>query len=265
MITSYATGADFWAANRAFLETNPYLSVFFKLDFPLLVAADEVNYALRCEQDEKTLLALKVEPYNLLWFGDAQCAPELLDFILSGGYELKNYLCESHLGDTLAGLLQARCAVRYEEALAMDFMEATQETEPSSPDVVRATEDDLDEIFECAKRFVVDCGLLDSISRERLKKSLSAFRLIRENGHIASMASLSPGTDADMRVGYVYTPNAYRGRGYARKVVNSLKNEILASGKIATLNVDRKNPISNHLYSSLGFKRVFSQGEYRKC
>ena len=102
MITSYATGADFWAANRAFLETNPYLSVFFKLDFPLLVAADEVNYALRCEQDEKTLLALKVEPYNLLWFGDAQCAPELLDFILSGGYELKNYLCESHLGDTLA-------------------------------------------------------------------------------------------------------------------------------------------------------------------
>ena len=49
MITSYATGADFWAANRAFLETNPYLSVFFKLDFPLLVAADEVNYALRCE------------------------------------------------------------------------------------------------------------------------------------------------------------------------------------------------------------------------
>ena len=79
------------------------------------------------------------------------------------------------------------------------------------------------------------------------------------------MASLSPGTDADMRIGYVYTPNAYRGRGYARKVVNSLKNEILASGKIATLNVDRKNPISNHLYSSLGFKRVFSQGEYRKC
>ena len=178
---------------------------------------------------------------------------------------MKNYLCESHLGDTLAELLQARCAVRYEEALAMDFMEATQETEPSSPDVVRATEDDLDEIFECAKRFVVDCGLLDSISRERLKKSLSAFRLIRENGHIASMASLSPGTDADMRIGYVYTPNAYRGRGYARKVVNSLKNEILASGKIATLNVDRKNPISNHLYSSLGFKRVFSQGEYRKC
>ena len=112
MITSYATGADFWAANRAFLETNPYLSVFFKLDFPLLVAADEVNYALRCEQDEKTLLVLKVEPYNLLWFGDAQCAPELLDFILSGGYELKNYLCESHLGDTLAGLLQARSAMK---------------------------------------------------------------------------------------------------------------------------------------------------------
>lgn len=265
MITTYATGDEFWAENRAFLETNPYLSVFFKLDYPLLAAADRINYALRCESNGSQLLALKVEPYNLLWFGDAECAPELLEFLISGGYELKNYLCEQQLGDTLADILQARYCVRYTNALAMDFMEARQETEPSSPDVVRATQDDLDEIFECAKRFVVDCGLLDSVSRERLKKNIGAFRLIRENGHVASMACMTPGTDADMRIAYVYTPDAYRGKGYARKVVNAVKNEILASGKIATLNVDQKNPVTNHLYSSLGFKRVFSQGEYRKC
>ena len=52
--------------------------------------------------------------------------------------------------------------------------------------------------------------------------------------------------------------------GYARKLVNYAKNEIIAQGKIATLNVDKKNPISNHLYSSLGFKKVFSQGIYKQ-
>lgn len=61
----------------------------------------------------------------------------------------------------------------------------------------------------------------------------------------------------------MYTRDAYRGKGYARKVVNTLKNEILSAGRRAVLNVDRNNPISYHLYASLGFRRVFSQGEYR--
>ena len=60
------------------------------------------------------------------------------------------------------------------------------------------------------------------------------------------------------------TKPEYRGMGYARKLVNYAKNEIIAQGKIATLNVDKKNPISNHLYSSLGFKKVFSQGIYKQ-
>ena len=34
-------------------------------------------------------------------------------------------------------------------------------------------------------------------------------------------------------------------------------------GKLATLNVDKKNPISNRLYLSLGFKSILSQSEYR--
>jgi len=38
----------------------------------------------------------------------------------------------------------------------------------------------------------------------------------------------------------------------------------LTSGKRATLNVDRKNPVSYHLYLSLGFERMFSQGEFRR-
>ena len=43
----------------------------------------------------------------------------------------------------------------------MDFMEARRITEPSAPEVETAREDDLDEIFDCAQRFVSDCGLLD--------------------------------------------------------------------------------------------------------
>ena len=49
-----------------------------------------------------------------------------------------------------------------------------------------------------------------------------------------------------------------------RKVVNTIKNEILTAGKTAALNVDRRNPVTNHLYRALGFEPVFAQGEYRR-
>ena len=35
------------------------------LDAPLLKETGKINYAMKCEKDEKTLLAMKVEPYNL--------------------------------------------------------------------------------------------------------------------------------------------------------------------------------------------------------
>ena len=263
MIVSYQTGAEFLQDNQAYLQTDPYLSTFFTLDAPLLKEAGKINYALRCEQGDKRLLALKVEPYNLLLFGEEAFVPELLRFLFDGGYEIKNYLCASELGYALMRELEPY-GRRYEEALAMDFMEARSVTEPSAPEVETAHEDDLDAIFDCAQRFVADCGLLDKPEKEPFRKILGSFRVIRADGKIVSMARIAPATKDDLRLVLVYTRDEYRRKGYARKVVNSAKNEILASGKRVTLNVDRKNPISYHLYLSLGFERVFSQGEFRR-
>jgi ATP-binding cassette, subfamily B, multidrug efflux pump len=84
MIVSYKTGAEFLQDNQTYLQKNPYLSTFFTLDAPLLQEAGKINYALRCEQGETRLLALKVEPYNLLLFGEEACVPELLRFLFDG-------------------------------------------------------------------------------------------------------------------------------------------------------------------------------------
>ena len=263
MIVSYQTGDAFLQENQAYLQTNPDLSTFLTLDAPLLRQADNINYALRCEQGSQRLLALKVEPYNLLLFGEEACVPELVRFLLDGGYEIRNYLCASELGHALLRAL-APYGRRYEEALTMDFMEARRVTEPSAPEVETARADDLDEIFACAKRFVSDCGLLDKPEKEPFRSCLDSFRVIRADGKIVSMARIAPSAQDDRRLVLVYTRDEYRGRGYARKIVNSAKNEILAAGKRATLNVDRKNPVSYHLYLSLGFERLFSQGEFRQ-
>ena len=264
MIQVYANGAAFLAENQTILDTNPQISAFMVLDAPLLKETGRINYAVKCEKGGKTLLAMKVEPYHLQLFGDADCAGELLDFLMREGYEIGNYLSEKTLGDAVAREMEARFGVRYEEALAMEFMETKEITEPSSPEVEAADEGDLDEICACMERFLVECNLQDKLNREAMRRSIGDFRVIRADGRVASVGKAVRDIGESMRITNVYTRETYRGKGYARKVVNAIKNEILAAGKTATLNVDRRNPVTNHLYRALGFKPVFAQGEYRR-
>lgn len=187
MIQVYDSGAAFITENQTLLDTNPQISAFMVLDAPLLKETGKINYAVKCEKDEKTLLAMKVEPYNLILFGDADCAGELLVFLMREGYEIKNYLSEKMLGDATAHEMKARFDIQYEEALAMEFMEAREVTEPSSPEVEAAGEDDLDEICACMEHFLIDCNLQDKLNREAIRRSIGDFRVIRSDGRIVSM------------------------------------------------------------------------------
>lgn len=264
MIKEYSNGNELLEENREFLNTNKYLSAFFWLDGPLLTKADRVNYAMKCENGGKALVALKNEPYSLMLFGEKDLVPELIGYIVENRYELKNCLCASEVGYEFTKFLKDSYGYVYEEALAMDFMKCNEITEASSDEVETANANDLDEICELIGKFISDCGLVDKVNREKTLERISNFRIIRRDGLIVSMARLAPGSDEDKKISDVYTRDEYRGKGFARKVVNRVKNEILENSMTATLNVDRRNPISYHLYTSLGFKRVFSQGEFRR-
>lgn len=264
MIQVYPNGTALVEENRAMLATNPYQSMFFSLDAPQIQKSDKTNYAIAAEAEGERLLAMKLFPYSLLLFGSGEPAGELFDYLIANAYEIGSLLGGESLLDQVAEMLHSRFGIRYQEALAMDFMEAREITAPSCPDVEIPTEADLDELVECKTCFVADCGLNDPVSVERTRQRLQEYRILRRDGKIVSMASIGAATPDALKIANVYTRPEYRGRGLARLVVNAAKNEILAQGKIATLNVDKKNLITNHLYRSLGFEPVFSQGEYRR-
>ena len=264
MIKIYKTGMELYEENKAFLDTNKYLSCFFALDAPLLVKTDKINYALKVEDDGDVLLVLKVEPYDMLLFGTETLAEELLGFLMDNDYEIKELLGSETVCNKMAEIMRRNYGMEYYEALAMDFMEAKEKTEVSYEGTEIPTAADLDEMLECARQFVIDCNLNDEVNAQKLQESLGDYRIIREDGKIVSMAKITPATDEAKKIAWVYTRPEYRGKGFARKVVATTMNEILDMGKIATLNVDQKNPVSYHLYLSLGFKKVFAQGEYRR-
>jgi len=264
MITVYPNGNEFLKDNEAFLLTNKYQAVFFFYDAPLLKETNTINYALKIVNEDKKLIALKVEPYNLMLFGDKELCEELIDYCFDNFYEIKNYLCSEEIGEQFKLIIENKYKCLYSEELAMDFMECKQIIEPASKEVIKVDENDLKEIVELEELFKIDCNLLDKINPEKIKKELPYYRVIKKDGKIVSMAKATIASESDYRISAVFTRKEYRDEGLARKVVNTVKNEIINEGKVATLNVDKRNPISNHLYSSLGFTKVFSQGEYRR-
>ena len=207
------------------------------------------------------LLALLVDPYNILLSGDDSLAEELVGYLTSNGYRIKDFQCSLDLGKKLVECFR-REGYDFHLMLGMDFMEAKEKAAEPSESVELATEDDVDELYEIICNFIRDCGLHDEARKERIREKLDTYRVLRRDGRIVSVAKVHAWTDTDSKITSVYTRDEYRNMGLARIVVGNALNEIIDSGKTAVLNVDRKNPVSYHLYSSLGFKRIFSQGVF---
>ena len=64
------------------------------------------------------------------------------------------------------------------------------------------------------------------------------------------------------RIGPVYTPREFRGRGIASYVVGELTRRGLEAGTRMCLFTDRANPTSNKIYAALGYEPVVDMAEH---
>ena len=255
MVKIYPNGDSFLKENLSYLNEDKYASSLILLNSNSIKETNNVNYLLKVEVEGKRLLVNRLSPYNVLLFGDNECLDELLEFLTVNQYEVPGFMCSTSIGEHIKG---------YKKIIGMDFMEASEINEPSSLNVIRASIDDVEEIAKLSIDFFKECGLMDKVNKEKIIQRIDSYRLIKKDNKIISMARYWYETESSSRISMVYTRKKYRGKGYAREVVNTCKNEIISQNRIATLNVDQENPISNHLYASLGFKKVFSQGIYTR-
>jgi hypothetical protein len=78
-----------------------------------------------------------------------------------------------------------------------------------------------------------------------------------EDPHPVSLVSYGGPTPNSMRLGPVYTPKAFRGRGYASACTAAVSQYLLDSGrKFVTLFTDLGNPTSNKIYMQIGYLAV---------
>jgi predicted GNAT family acetyltransferase len=122
-----------------------------------------------------------------------------------------------------------------------------------------ADEQDVPILTQWATSFIAEVNLLDHIEAERVtRRRIAAGALfVWEDGAPVSMASWAGRTPNGVRVGFVYTPDALRGRGYASACVADLTEHLLGQGlRFCCLVTDLANPTSNSIYQRIGYQPV---------
>ena len=128
------------------------------------------------------------------------------------------------------------------------------------------TADDLD-LFTEWKLAFHDEALPDDPkpSREEFPAQIAQGRLLfwQVDDTPVSVASVARESRNGACIGFVYSPPALRGRGYAGSVTAAIVDRIFAMGKtMACLYTDLRNPYSNRCYAKIGFRPVCASWHY---
>lgn len=127
--------------------------------------------------------------------------------------------------------------------------------------VRKAGLDDLPLLTRWMTAFEEDTGIFSTGAEALTRQLISAgtASVWEVDGRPVSMAATAGGTPNAARVSYVYTPPEERGRGYAAAVTAHVTREILDAGhRMAVLYTDLDDPVPNHIYRKLGYRRVAS-------
>jgi GNAT superfamily N-acetyltransferase len=128
-----------------------------------------------------------------------------------------------------------------------------------APGTLRVAEaSDLDLVTEWVGSFIRAAGMSTSRVRALAEDRVSeaALFLWCDDGP-KSMAAWSGSTPNGVRIGYVYTPAQYRGRGYASTLTAAVSQRALDAGRrFCFLFTDLANPVSNSIYQRIGYAPV---------
>jgi len=128
-----------------------------------------------------------------------------------------------------------------------------------------ATESDRPLLIEWYTAFAAEIGELISPESEKAVETGLKQRAIYlwEDGIPVSLATAKQFLPTAARIGPVYTPTEYRGKGYATSCVAVLSQRLLKQGcDRCFLFTDLANPTSNRIYHAIGYRPVCDWHDY---
>jgi predicted GNAT family acetyltransferase len=128
-----------------------------------------------------------------------------------------------------------------------------------------ARADEIEALSEMLLAFMNDVGirtLTPAEARDHVKKSVSAGSLFcwDLDGTVVAMAGhagvVTTGEIVIGRVGPVYTPPKFRGKGFGSAVTAHVSQRLIEKGARVMLFTDADNPTSNSIYQKIGYRLI---------
>lgn len=228
-------------------------------------------------EDRAILLFCNIAPENLIIYVASQDNTLAAAALLGEHFGNSNIKLHSIRGRNdvcLSFIEQYKKRVNYTfaEKMGMDIMEirAVNDLKPTEGSQRLATLEDSQLVVNWMIEFQMETLTSELDYEATLKK---ANRYIEEgrvylyendNHQVVSMAVAARKLLHGMAITYVYTPEEYRGKGYAAANMYYLSRELLDQGyEFCTLFVDRKNILTNRAYEKLGYVILEDIYEYR--
>lgn len=166
-----------------------------------------------------------------------------------------------------AALWAARMGVDVQAGMRQRIYQLDKVQAPARPAPGRlrpAEAADLDLVARWIQEFNDETGVAAIQDRSVLKERILRGALhLWEDGVPRALAGVAAETPHGARVGPVYTPLAWRGRGYATSATAALSRQILEGGKrFCFLYTDLANPTSNAIYQRIGYRAVCDVADY---
>lgn len=262
---TYQQGNKFYLDNCLFLNESLFSKIqtaFFKGN-SIRVTPQEINsFAFTLEEKGSKIACLYEPLFNGLLYGDFHLAKVAGTYAAQQKPFIKRILGEeSAIKMFSLGYCEGRgCSYTILQQMSILYLTKLQYIPTNT--ISSCKEEDLLKLLPFVISFHKE-ALHETVSydmaKEFLKKNSNRLYFLKENEQIVSMAMITREEEDICAISHVFTDKIYRGHGYAKEVVSYLAGKLLGENKVPYLYVDQLNPISNHLYTKIGFEPICNQ------
>lgn len=266
MFKIYNSGKEFIEENREIFDKYPLETVFFEGNANAMYNDMSNGFAVKVYDEKGFMLAIRYLDFSMVLFGDSRFCGELAEGLYRNNLTFTQLLDAGGHADAFFKSYEKAARGTHKLLRKMDIMKCQSLRNVDTSEVKAVELSDVEEITELNVEFSREALSEEydyNYALERVKSKIAEYYAILRDGRIAAIAKKTRETDRLCGISFVYTRREYRGQGLAGKVVAFITKSILDSGKLPYLYVDKSNPISNHLYLSLGFEYVDPQTEYK--
>ena len=256
MYKLYSTGREFLDENLNIIRNDPLGALFFEVNANMIERCDKISYATRVDVDGETLIAIRVDGYPMVVYGSKRCVSVLAKIVAENKLQFDKAIGYYELTDKFLTCYEQIVGGSHKVNLSMDIMFCNELNPCDTLDVEKATAKDAEEIARLYAEFLREAVGENATWGEKTRKiiqEINEFALVRVDGEIVSIASSKETGYGLKRISNVYTKPEHRNKGYSRKVVTYLTEQVLKGGNLPCLFVDQHNPVSNHLYQTIGY------------